>query len=200
MKYLIAGLGNIGAEYDRTRHNIGFMILDAFATASNVFFTHDRYGDIARTRVKNCELVLLKPSTFMNLSGLAVAGFARKAGIAPEEVLVISDDLDLPVGRLRLRTGGSDGGHNGLKSVIAELGSPSFRRLRIGVGRPEKSGTADYVLSKFDGAEAERFNLSLDAAAEAVRAALTGGMSRAMNKFNAWTIPAGDEEKTNQPQ
>ena len=92
------------------------------------------------------------------------------------------------------------GGHNGLKSVIAELGSTSFRRLRIGVGRPEKSGTADYVLSKFDGAEAERFNLSLDAAAEAVRAALTGGMSRAMNKFNAWTIPAGDEEKTNQPQ
>ena len=84
--------------------------------------------------------------------------------------------------------------------MIAELGSPSFRRLRIGVGRPEKSGTADYVLSKFDGAEAERFNLSLDAAAEAVRAALTGGMSRAMNKFNAWTIPAGDEEKTNQPQ
>ena len=145
-------------------------------------------------------LFLQKPQTFMNLSGLAVAGFARKAGIAPEEVLVISDDLDLPVGRLRLRTGGSDGGHNGLKSVIAELGSSSFRRLRIGVGRPEKSGTVDYVLSKFDGAEAERFNQSLDAAAEAVRAALTGGMSRAMNKFNAWAPPVEDEEKTTQPQ
>ncbi|MEI3002825.1 MAG: aminoacyl-tRNA hydrolase [Victivallis sp.] len=145
-------------------------------------------------------LFLQKPQTFMNLSGLAVAGFARKEGIRPEEILVVSDDLDLPVGRLRLRTGGSDGGHNGLKSVIAELGSASFRRLRVGVGRPAPGGTIDYVLSKFDGAEAERFGLSLDAAAEAVRAALAGGMSRAMNKFNAWAPPAEDEEKTNQSQ
>ena len=161
---------------------------------------HTASSNVWAGKFRGRALLLQKPLTFMNLSGQAVALLARRSGIQPESILVISDDLDLPVGRLRLRTGGSDGGHNGLKSVIAELGSPSFRRLRIGVGRPEKSGTADYVLSKFDGAEAERFNLSLDAAAEAVRAALTGGMSRAMNKFNAWTIPAGDEEKTNQPQ
>ena len=198
---LVVGLGNPGEEYDGTRHNAGFMVIDRLLAgfpAGRFEMRHVAQSYVHAGMFRGRPLFLQKPQTFMNLSGLAVAGFARKAGIAPEEVLVISDDLDLPVGRLR--TGGSDGGHNGLKSVIAELGSSSFRRLRIGVGRPEKSGTVDYVLSKFDGAEAERFNQSLDAAAEAVRAALTGGMSRAMNKFNAWAPPVEDEEKTTQPQ
>lgn len=200
---LAVGLGNPGAEYEGTRHNAGFMVIDRLLAgfpAGRFETRHVAQSFVYAGTFRGKPLFLQKPQTFMNLSGLAVAGFARKAGISPEEVLIISDDLDLPVGRLRLRTGGSDGGHNGLKSVIAELGSASFRRLRIGVGRPEKSGTVDYVLSKFDGEEAERFDLSLDAAAEAVRAALTGGIARAMNKFNAWTPPVEDEEKTNQSQ
>ena len=132
----------------------------------------------------------------MNLSGQAVALLARRCEIAPESILVVSDDLDLPVGRLRLRNGGADGGHNGLKSIIAELGSASFRRLRIGIGRPKPGETVDYVLSKFEGEEERRFEASLEAAADAVRAVLAGGMTRAMNRFNAWT-PV-EESETNQ--
>ncbi len=200
---LVVGLGNPGAEYEGTRHNAGFMVIDRLLAgfpAGRFEARHVAQSFVHAGMFRGKPLFLQKPQTFMNLSGLAVAGFARKEGIRPEEILVVSDDLDLPVGRLRLRTGGSDGGHNGLKSVIAELGSAAFRRLRVGVGRPAPGGTIDYVLSKFDGAEAERFGLSLDAAAEAVRAALAGGMSRAMNKFNAWAPPAEDEEKTNQSQ
>ena len=132
----------------------------------------------------------------MNLSGNAVAPLARKLGIAPEAILVISDDLDLPLGRLRLRAGGADGGHNGLKSIIAELGSASFKRLRVGIGRPKPGETVDYVLSKFEGGDAETFEAVLAASADAVRAVLTGGMSRAMNKFNAWAPP--EKSETNQ--
>lgn len=199
---LVVGLGNPGAEYEGTRHNAGFMVIDRLLAgfpAGRFEPRHVADSLVYAGAFRGRPLFLQKPQTFMNLSGLAVAGFARKAGIAPGEVLVISDDLDLPLGRLRLRSGGSDGGHNGLKSVIAELESASFLRLRIGIGRPEKSGTIDYVLSKFDGAEEERFKLSLDAAAEAVRTALTGGVARAMNKFNAW-VPADDGETTNQPK
>lgn len=141
-------------------------------------------------------LILQKPLTFMNLSGNAVAPLARKLGIAPEAILVISDDLDLPLGRLRLRAGGADGGHNGLKSIIAELGSASFKRLRVGIGRPKPGETVDYVLSKFEGGDAETFEAVLAASADAVRAVLTGGMSRAMNKFNAWAPP--EKSETNQ--
>ena len=111
-------------------------------------------------------------------------------------ILVISDDLDLPLGRLRLRAGGADGGHNGLKSIIAELGSASFKRLRVGIGRPKPGETVDYVLSKFEGGDAETFEAVLAASADAVRAVLTGGMSRAMNKFNAWAPP--EKSETNQ--
>ena len=166
---LVVGLGNPGAEYEGTRHNAGFMVIDRLLAgfpAGRFEARHVAQSFVHDGMFRGTPLFLQKPQTFMNLSGLAVAGFARKEGIRPEEILVVSDDLDLPVGRLRLRTGGSDGGHNGLKSVIAELGSA----------------------------------LSLDAAAEAVRAALAGGMSRAMNKFNAWAPPAEDEEKTNQSQ
>ena len=198
---LVVGLGNPGSEYEGTRHNAGFMVIDRLLAGFPAGWFEARHvaeSFVHAGKFRGRPLFLQKPQTFMNASGLAVAGFARKEGIRPEEILVVSDDLDLPIGRLRLRNGGSDGGHNGLKSVIAELGSASFRRLRIGVGRPAPGGTVDYVLSKFDGEEAEQFGMSLDAATEAVRVALAAGMGRAMNQFNAWTIPGEDVEKTNQ--
>ena len=124
------------------------------------------------------------PQTYMNLSGKAVALYARRNQIKPEEILVISDDLDLPLGRIRLRAGGSDGGHNGLKSIIAELGSASFKRLRIGIGHQESGTTADYVLGSFSTEEAPVLNEVLERAAEAVNCVLSAGMSCAMNKYN----------------
>lgn len=196
---LIVGLGNPGPEYAGTRHNAGFMVIDrllAGLPAGRFEERHTASSSVWAGKFRGRALLLQKPLTFMNLSGQAVALLARRSGIQPESILVISDDLDLPVGRLRLRNGGADGGHNGLKSIIAELGSSSFRRLRIGIGRPKPGETVDYVLSKFEGEEERRFEASLAAAAEAVRTVLTGGMARAMNRFNAWT-PV-EESETNQ--
>lgn len=196
---LIVGLGNPGPEYAGTRHNAGFMVIDRLLAgfpAGRFEERHTASSSVWAGKFRRRALLLQKPLTFMNLSGQAVALLARRSGIQPESILVISDDLDLPVGRLRLRNGGADGGHNGLKSIIAELGSSSFRRLRIGIGRPKPGETVDYVLSKFEGEEERRFEASLAAAAEAVRTVLTGGMARAMNRFNAWT-PV-EESETNQ--
>ena len=123
MKYLIVGLGNIGAEYRDTRHNIGFKVLDAFAEASNIVFSTQRYGDVAQVRVKNKILVLLKPSTYMNLSGEAVRYWMNKENIPLENVLIIVDDIALPFGAIRIKGKGSDGGHNGLKNIAALLGT-----------------------------------------------------------------------------
>ena len=194
---LVVGLGNPGPEYAGTRHNAGFEVIGRLLAAMppgrfEVRHVAESFVHAGSFRGRN--LFLQLPQTFMNASGLVVAGFARKNGILPEEILVISDDLDLPVGRLRLRTGGADGGHNGLKSVIAELGSSAFRRLRIGVGRPKPGGTVDYVLSKFDGAEQVEFEKSLDRAADAVRCVLTAGFTRAMNEYN--TRPPEEKEQT----
>lgn len=196
---LIVGLGNPGPEYAGTRHNAGFMVVDRLLAgfpAGRFEERHTASSSVWAGRFRGRALLLQKPLTFMNLSGQAVALLARRCEITPESILVISDDLDLPVGRLRLRNGGADGGHNGLKSIIAELGSASFRRLRIGIGRPKPGETVDYVLSKFEGEEERRFDASLAAAVEAVRAVLAGGMARAMNRFNAWT-PV-EESETNQ--
>lgn len=134
MKYLIVGLGNIGAEYQETRHNMGFMILDAFAKASNIAFETKRYGDVAETRVKNKQLLLLKPSTYMNLSGNAVKYWMDKENIPLENVLVLVDDLALPLGTIRIKGKGSDAGHNGLKNIAQMLGSQNYARLRFGIG------------------------------------------------------------------
>ena len=134
MKYLIVGLGNIGAEYQGTRHNIGFTILDAFAKASNISFTTQRYGDVAQMRLKNKQLVLLKPSTYMNLSGEAVRYWMLKENISLENVLIIVDDIALPFGAIRLRGKGADGGHNGLKNIAQCVQSSNYARLRFGVG------------------------------------------------------------------
>ena len=134
MKFLIVGLGNIGDEYRNTRHNIGFTVLDALAEASNISFKTERYGDVAQMRVKNQQLVLLKPSTYMNLSGNAVRYWKEREGIDLDHILVVVDDCALPFGAIRIKASGSDAGHNGLKNIAAMLGTQAYPRLRFGIG------------------------------------------------------------------
>ena len=149
MKYLIVGLGNIGAEYAGTRHNIGFKVLDALAEASNAVFTTARYGDVAELKHKGRTLILLKPSTYMNLSGKAVRYWMEAEKIAPENLLVVSDDIALPFGTLRMRPRGSAGGHNGLKNIAELLGTEDYARMRFGVGGDFPRGhQVDYVLGR----------------------------------------------------
>jgi PTH1 family peptidyl-tRNA hydrolase len=185
---LIVGLGNPGSEYANSRHNAGFMVIEKLLAGfpeGRFVESHAAESRVFTGRFGGKGLVLQMPLTYMNVSGAAVAPLSRRLGIVPSEILVISDDLDLEPGRLRLRQGGSDGGHNGLKSIIAELGSAGFKRLRIGIGRPEKGKTADYVLSGFEGDEEKIFAAAIDRAAEAVMTILKSGMTTAMNKFNA---------------
>ncbi len=197
---LIAGLGNPGSEYEGTRHNAGFDVISLLLDRLPGVFaeSHRCESRCFDGRFRGRNLSLLMPQTYMNLSGQAIAGLARKRGISPEEILIISDDLDLPVGRLRIRRGGSSGGHRGIESAIQELGSPAFVRLRIGIGRGRPGGTADYVLGKVSGDELPLYRESLSAAADAVTAILTAGLSRAMNQFNAWRpeeTAAADKDK-----
>ena len=140
MKYLIVGLGNIGDEYRDTRHNIGFKMLDAFAEASNIAFEDKRYGFVAHCRVKNAEIVLLKPSTYMNLSGNAVRYWLQQEKIPVENMLVLVDDLNLPFGSIRMRKQGSNGGHNGLGHIQQVLGTQNYARLRFGIGNEFTKG------------------------------------------------------------
>ena len=185
MKYLIVGLGNIGAEYADTRHNIGFNVLDALAGASNTFFSTGRYGDIAELRHKGRTLLLLKPSTYMNLSGKAVRYWMEAEHIAPENLLVISDDIALPFGTLRLRPKGSAGGHNGLKNIAELLGTEEFARMRFGVGGDFARGhQIDYVLGEWTEAEREAMPERLKLFGEAVLSFATIGLERTMNLFN----------------
>ena len=150
MKYLIAGLGNIGTEYQNTRHNIGFMVLDALAKASNATFMTQRYGDVAEMRLKNKELVLLKPSTYMNLSGNAIRYWMEKERIPLENLLVVVDDIALPFGAVRMKARGSDAGHNGLKNIAEVLSTQNYARLRFGIGNNFPRGfKLKYVLSTF---------------------------------------------------
>lgn len=185
---LVVGLGNPGAEYAESRHNAGFMVIERLLgsfpagrfteshTASSRFFTG---------RFRQRPLYLQQPLTFMNLSGEAVAKAAGRLRLEPSEILIVSDDLELPLGKLRLRRGGSDGGHNGLKSVINELGSADFRRLRLGIGRPERKGeVVDYVLGGFAPGEKERFDACIDAAVKAVKKVLSVPFQLAMNEVN----------------
>lgn len=196
---LIVGLGNPGSEYENTRHNAGFMTVEELLKAMPAgAFTESRAAEsrVFTGKFRGKNLILQMPLTYMNCSGDAVGVLSRRLNIAPEEILVISDDLDLPVGRLRLRRGGSDGGHNGLKSIINQLGSASFLRLRIGIGRPEPGKTVDYVLTGFAGDELKLFQESVANAVQAVRAALTGGIANAMNRFNAAPPKAAAAKKT----
>ena len=185
MKYLIVGLGNIGAEYHHTRHNIGFMILDAMALASNISFSTQRYGDVAQARLKNKQLVLLKPSTYMNLSGEAVRYWAQKEKIPVENILILVDDLALPFGAIRIKGSGSDAGHNGLKNIAAMLGTQAYPRLRFGIGNDFSRGhQIDFVLSKFSPAELTELAPRIDLAIDAVKTFVLAGIQTAMCQFN----------------
>ena len=185
MKYLIVGLGNIGDEYRNTRHNIGFKILDAFAEASNISFSTERYGDIAHMRLKNKQLTLLKPSTYMNLSGNAVRYWKEKENIDINHILVLVDDLALPWGAIRIKGRGSDAGHNGLKSIAQLLGSDAYPRLRFGIGNDFPRGCqVDYVLGSFTLDERQKLPTRLEIAIDAIKTFCLAGINIAMNTYN----------------
>lgn len=185
MNFLIVGLGNIGDEYARTRHNIGFKILDALAGASNITFEDKRYGFVSTLKVKNQTLTLLKPSTYMNLSGNAVRYWMNEKKIPLERLLVVVDDLALPFGQLRLKPNGSEAGHNGLKHITSVLGTQQYARLRFGIGNDfPRGGQIDYVLGEFGEADLLAMPERLALAAEAVKTFCLSGIQVAMNQYN----------------
>ncbi|MCL1937474.1 MAG: aminoacyl-tRNA hydrolase [Candidatus Azobacteroides sp.] len=185
MKYLIAGLGNIGREYENTRHNIGFMILDALAKASNVVFAEKRYGAIAELPLKNKRLTLLKPSTYMNLSGNAIRYWLQKENIPIENLLVVVDDLVLPFGFLRLKPKGRPAGHNGLEHIQEVLGTTQYNRLRFGIGSDFSiGGQIHYVLSPFTAEEQIRLPERIAQAEEIIKSFCLAGINFTMNQFN----------------
>ncbi len=185
MKYLIVGLGNIGDEYRDTRHNIGFNVLDAFAKASNIVFKDGRYGATADLSLKGKQLVLLKPSTYMNLSGNAVRYWMQQEKVPLENVLIVVDDLALPFGTLRLKPKGSDAGHNGLKHIAATLGTENYARLRFGIGNNfPKGAQIDYVLGHFSEEEKQQMGERIDTACEIIKSFCLAGIAITMNQFN----------------
>ena len=185
MKYLIVGLGNIGSEYEHTRHNIGFDTLDAFAEASNVVFENQRYGAIATCRLKGHTLILLKPSTFMNLSGHAVRYWMQQEKILLENLLVIVDDLTLPLGSLRLKPNGSDAGHNGLKNIQEILGTQNYARLRFGIGNDFPKGhQVEYVLGSFNDEQQSIKQIRVGLAGDMIKSFCLSGLQYTMNQYN----------------
>ncbi len=184
-KFLIVGLGNIGAEYENTRHNIGFKILDTLADEQKVRFETDKLGDLASFRFKGRTFILLKPSTYMNLSGKAVKYWMDKEKIALENILVISDDLNLDFGTFRLKAKGSPGGHNGLKDINAKLNNQSYPRFRFGVSANFSTGRqSNYVLGEWSKEENRYLPELLFKGANLVKAFGTEGIGNTMNKFN----------------
>lgn len=185
MKYLIVGLGNIGSEYQYTRHNIGFRVLDALAKASNIVFTDKRYGEIAELKVKGRTLILLKPSTYMNLSGNAVRYWMQQEKIPLENLLVVVDDLALPFGTLRLKGKGSDAGHNGLKNIQSILGTQNYARLRFGIGNDfPKGGQIDFVLGTFSKEDEKAMPDKFVTCEEIIKNFCLAGIQNTMNQFN----------------
>lgn len=185
MKFLVAGLGNIGTEYQDTRHNIGFTILDALAGASNIAFIEKRYGSVAEYRHKGRTFVLLKPSTYVNLSGKAVNYWLQKESLDLSSLLVLVDDLALPFGKIRIRPAGSDGGHNGLTSLIEVLGSEKFARVRFGIGGDFEFGRqVDYVLGKWTPEEAKLLPERLTVCHDIIRSFGFTGIEKTMNTYN----------------
>lgn len=184
-RYLIVGLGNIGPDYVGTRHNAGFMVVDVLAQRAGASWKSCRYGDMCTIKIKNCELMLLKPSTFMNLSGVAVRYWMNQEKLPLENLLIVVDDLALPFGTIRLKQRGSDAGHNGLKNIASELGNTNYARLRIGVGNEFSKGhQIDFVLGVFPPEEREQLPAILDKAADCVQAYCLSGPAFAMNHFN----------------
>lgn len=185
MKYLIAGLGNIGDEYSDTRHNIGFIVADALAAEGKAVFKTERYASVTKLAVKGRTMVVIKPSTYMNLSGKAIRYWMQKEEIGIENILVIVDDLALPLGALRMRKKGSDGGHNGLISIIELLGSNEFSRIRFGIGNEFSKGyQVDYVLGRWNEDEVKVLVPRVKEAVEMIRSFVLVGPDRTMNLFN----------------
>ncbi|MDO9275347.1 MAG: aminoacyl-tRNA hydrolase [Lutibacter sp.] len=184
-KYLIVGLGNIGEKYAATRHNIGFKILDELASKETVFFESEKLGAIATFKFKGRTFMLLKPSTYMNLSGKAVKYWLTKENIPIENLLVICDDLNLPFGAIRLKAKGSDGGHNGLKDITAVLQTQEYARFRFGVGSQFSKGRqVDFVLGEWDKNELKSLPERLDKSVELIKSFGTAGLNITMNTFN----------------
>ncbi len=184
---LVAGLGNPGPRHAGTRHNVGFMVVDEFARQRQVEMSHyDRRFEalMGETQVGGESVRLVKPTTYMNLSGRSVAGVMRFYKLAPADVLVISDDLDLPLGVLRMRAGGSAGGQKGLADVLRQVGTEEVPRLRVGIGRSQSIDAVDFVLSRFGGDEREVLEQALARACDAVACWITEGVTAAMNRFN----------------
>ena len=185
MKYLIVGLGNIGAEYQHTRHNIGFDVVDYLAKEAGVSFRQETHGDMAEIKYKGRTLILLKPSTYMNLSGKAVKYWMEKQKIQPENLLVIVDDLHLDLGKMRLRDRGSDGGHNGLKDIQDKLGSSHYIRLRMGIGQDFRPGQqVNFVLGKWKPNEEADVEKMISKASDAVKNFTTIGLKLTMDSLN----------------
>ena len=185
MNYLIVGLGNIGVEYANTRHNMGFMVLDAWAQASNIVFESGRYGSTASISFKGRKFYLLKPSTYMNLSGKAVRYWMNELDIPLENLMVISDDLHLPFGTLRLRKGGSAGGHNGLSNINELIGTQDYARIRVGIGNDFGRGhQVDFVLGELSDEQKKQMEEISKRAIEGIKAWALMGADRAMNIVN----------------
>jgi peptidyl-tRNA hydrolase, PTH1 family len=183
---LVAGLGNPGRNYQGTRHNVGFAVADELARRRDVLFEHGRANALtAKVGIGADALLIVKPLTMMNLSGEAVGGLAHFYKIDPSDIIAVADDVNLPLGRLRLRGSGSAGGHNGFRSIIARLGSDRFPRLRVGVGRGDpRRDLADHVLARFDPDEASEVERAIARAADAVDTFIAEGIEAAMNRFN----------------
>ncbi len=184
-KFLIVGLGNIGAEYVNTRHNIGFKILDYFANQENVSFQTQKLGDVAEFKIKGRAVLLLKPNTYMNLSGKAVKYWLEKENIEKENILVITDDLNLSFGSIRIKSKGSDGGHNGLKNIQLLLNSTEYPRFRFGISDAFKKGKQiDYVLGEWSPEEKEALKERLSISTEIIKSFALAGLNNTMNLFN----------------
>ncbi len=196
MKYLVAGLGNIGDEYINTRHNIGFKILDAWAHASNISFKDKRYGFVTTAKHRGRSYVLLKPSTYMNLSGNAVNYWLKKENIPPGNLIVVVDDIALPLGSIRLRPKGGDGGHNGLEHINRILGSGNYARLRFGIGDNFRKGQqVDHVLGKWTDQESALISDRIDLAIEMLKSFGFIGLELTMTKYNkSGRLPEDSDE------
>ncbi len=182
--WLVAGLGNPGRTYAKTRHNVGFLVLDELSRRLGLAFQEKTDSLVCRGVIGSEAVILLKPQTFMNRSGAAVVKAAKRYAVPPERILVVSDDLDLSAGRIRIRKQGSSGGHRGIASVIEQLGSRKFSRVRIGIGRDLQTPSEVYVLRKFTKDESAVIAAAVEHAADAIETVVTLGLDTAMNRYN----------------
>ena len=201
MKYLVVGLGNIGAKYLNTRHNMGFNVVDAMALKADVQFRIDRYGAVAEMKHKGRTIILLKPSTYMNESGKAVRYWLEKEKISKENLMVVVDDLALPLGAMRIRGKGSNGGHNGLRNIYELTGGNDYARLRFGIGNDFPQGMQiEFVLGEFNSEERKELVPRVEEAVEAIKCFVTQGLNQTMNIYNKKSIGAKPKavEKTDE--